>query len=218
MEEPILLSNVSNGSEVELSDSLEPADFHLATGHSPRHASRHPGVATIHEGEERGSVRSGSASGSPRGVRRSCGRVGGWKGGGGGRGRRSTAHALACPRTLHAVAALTPSAAFHPSDPLARQSMAAHAKPLSLLPLVALIFFDVSGGPFGIEVCGGGGGGWGCARGAAAAGWLRGVAWADGGAPAVRPAAATATAGLITDPSSPLPVPTHSLVATPRTP
>ncbi|PSC67221.1 putative polyamine transporter isoform A [Micractinium conductrix] len=97
VEEPILLSNVSNGSEVELSDSLEPADFHLATGHSPRHASRHPGVATIHEGEERGSVRSGSASGSPRG------------------------------------------------------SMAAHAKPLSLLPLVALIFFDVSGGPFGIE-------------------------------------------------------------------
>lgn len=26
-------------------------------------------------------------------------------------------------------------------------------KPLSLLPLVALIFYDVSGGPFGIEVC-----------------------------------------------------------------
>lgn len=26
------------------------------------------------------------------------------------------------------------------------------AKPLSLLPLVALIFYDVSGGPFGIEV------------------------------------------------------------------
>lgn len=28
-----------------------------------------------------------------------------------------------------------------------------HFKPLSLLPLVALIFYDVSGGPFGIEVC-----------------------------------------------------------------
>ena len=27
-------------------------------------------------------------------------------------------------------------------------------KPLSLLPLVALIFYDVSGGPFGIEVGG----------------------------------------------------------------
>ena len=27
-----------------------------------------------------------------------------------------------------------------------------HFKPLSLLPLVALIFYDVSGGPFGIEV------------------------------------------------------------------
>jgi hypothetical protein len=27
-----------------------------------------------------------------------------------------------------------------------------HHKPLSLLPLVALIFYDVSGGPFGIEV------------------------------------------------------------------
>ena len=26
-------------------------------------------------------------------------------------------------------------------------------KALSLLPLVALIFYDVSGGPFGIEVC-----------------------------------------------------------------
>lgn len=26
------------------------------------------------------------------------------------------------------------------------------AKPLTLLPLVALIFYDVSGGPFGIEV------------------------------------------------------------------
>lgn len=26
------------------------------------------------------------------------------------------------------------------------------AKPLSLLPLIALIFFDVSGGPFGTEV------------------------------------------------------------------
>jgi hypothetical protein len=26
-----------------------------------------------------------------------------------------------------------------------------HHKPLSLLPLVALIFYDVSGGPFGIE-------------------------------------------------------------------
>lgn len=26
------------------------------------------------------------------------------------------------------------------------------AKPLSLLPLIALIFYDVSGGPFGIEV------------------------------------------------------------------
>ncbi len=25
-------------------------------------------------------------------------------------------------------------------------------KPLSLLPLIALIFYDVSGGPFGIEV------------------------------------------------------------------
>ena len=25
-------------------------------------------------------------------------------------------------------------------------------KPLSLLPLVALVFYDVSGGPFGIEV------------------------------------------------------------------
>ncbi len=28
------------------------------------------------------------------------------------------------------------------------------AKPLALLPLVALIFYDVSGGPFGIEVRG----------------------------------------------------------------
>lgn len=27
-----------------------------------------------------------------------------------------------------------------------------HFKPLSLLPLIALIFYDVSGGPFGIEV------------------------------------------------------------------
>ena len=27
-----------------------------------------------------------------------------------------------------------------------------HIKPLSLLPLVALIFYDVSGGPFGTEV------------------------------------------------------------------
>lgn len=27
-----------------------------------------------------------------------------------------------------------------------------HTKPLSLLPLVALIFYDVSGGPFGTEV------------------------------------------------------------------
>ena len=27
-----------------------------------------------------------------------------------------------------------------------------HAQPLTLLPLVALIFYDVSGGPFGIEV------------------------------------------------------------------
>ena len=30
--------------------------------------------------------------------------------------------------------------------------MAAKVKPLSLLPLIALIFYDVSGGPFGIEV------------------------------------------------------------------
>jgi len=27
-----------------------------------------------------------------------------------------------------------------------------HIKPLSLLPLIALIFYDVSGGPFGTEV------------------------------------------------------------------
>lgn len=26
-------------------------------------------------------------------------------------------------------------------------------KPLTLFPLVALVFYDVSGGPFGIEVC-----------------------------------------------------------------
>jgi amino acid transporter len=39
----------------------------------------------------------------------------------------------------------SPRAANHPAHPLQR------AKPLTLLPLVALIFYDVSGGPFGIE-------------------------------------------------------------------
>lgn len=33
--------------------------------------------------------------------------------------------------------------------------MVSRAKPLGLLGLVALIFYDVSGGPFGIEVGGG---------------------------------------------------------------
>ena len=32
------------------------------------------------------------------------------------------------------------------------QARKKHFKPLSLLPLVALIFYDVSGGPFGTEV------------------------------------------------------------------
>ncbi len=35
------------------------------------------------------------------------------------------------------------------ADTVHRRSQ--HFKPLSLLPLVALIFYDVSGGPFGIE-------------------------------------------------------------------
>lgn len=30
---------------------------------------------------------------------------------------------------------------------------ACRKKPLTLLPLIALIFFEVSGGPFGTEVC-----------------------------------------------------------------
>ena len=34
-----------------------------------------------------------------------------------------------------------------------REGRHKRAKPLALLPLVALIFYDVSGGPFGIEVC-----------------------------------------------------------------
>jgi hypothetical protein len=35
------------------------------------------------------------------------------------------------------------------------QSQPGHArkKPLTLLPLIAIIFFEVSGGPFGTEVC-----------------------------------------------------------------
>lgn len=37
------------------------------------------------------------------------------------------------------------------TTPLCLQAMS-RAKPLSLLPLIALIFYDVSGGPFGIEV------------------------------------------------------------------
>lgn len=106
VEEPILLSSVSNGSEIELSDghSLGSLDgeAHLPLGASPRRAhssSRQPGVATIEEGEEGpfGSAKADSRAASPR-----------------------------------------------------EQSMARH-KPLSLLPLVALIFYDVSGGPFGIE-------------------------------------------------------------------
>lgn len=43
-----------------------------------------------------------------------------------------------------------------PMLPRAPEPAPAHrhkrAKPLTLLPLVALIFYDVSGGPFGIEV------------------------------------------------------------------
>jgi hypothetical protein len=42
------------------------------------------------------------------------------------------------------------------------------AKPVTLLPLIALIFYEVSGGPFGIEV----GAGW-------VDGWESWVSWAD---------------------------------------
>ncbi|KAL4444379.1 hypothetical protein ABPG75_012116 [Micractinium tetrahymenae] len=106
VEETILLSSVSNGSEIELSDghslgSLDGGEAHLPLGASPRRvhsSSRQPGVATIEEGEEGpfSSSSAGSRAGSPR------------------------------------------------------EAMPRH-KPLSLLPLVALIFYDVSGGPFGIE-------------------------------------------------------------------
>lgn len=53
------------------------------------------------------------------------------------------------------------------------QSMSERAKPLSLLPLIALIFYDVSGGPFGIEVC---------------------APWCDGSAALQRSVCATASA------------------------
>ncbi len=80
MEEPILVSTVSNSSEIELSDgqSLGSLDgeAHVLLGASPRRGptfSRHPGFATIEEGEEGpfGSTKADSRAASPREV---CGR------------------------------------------------------------------------------------------------------------------------------------------------
>lgn len=92
MEEPILISTVSNSSEIELSDghSLGSVDgeAHLPLGASPRRAhssSRQPGVATIEEGEEGpfGSVKADSRAASPREVRwqalRTCGVERAWR-------------------------------------------------------------------------------------------------------------------------------------------
>lgn len=116
-EEPILtrtVSNLSNSSEIELSDGpsladgLEGGSPRSSHGATPRfgNSSRQPGFETIVEGEERpGSTGSATPQRRKRsGVQRSPGHGGSQR-----------------------------------------------AKPLSLLPLIALIFYDVSGGPFGIE-------------------------------------------------------------------
>lgn len=106
-----MLSRISTGSEIELSDGGPPLvgdrstdgldGSHLPLGASPRGkgyaGSRQPGVATIKEAEEQ----LGAGKKAINGTGSSHGGMG--------------------------------------------------AKPLSLLPLVALIFYDVSGGPFGIE-------------------------------------------------------------------
>ncbi|PRW20630.1 putative polyamine transporter isoform A [Chlorella sorokiniana] len=117
-EEPILtrtVSNLSNSSEIELSDgpslaeAFEGGSPRSSHGTTPRFGStsRQPGVETIAEGEERpGST----GSTTPQRRRRSGSQAGSPSQGGGQK-----------------------------------------AKPLSLLPLIALIFYDVSGGPFGIE-------------------------------------------------------------------
>lgn len=77
VEEPILVSTVSNSSEIELSDgqSLGSLDgeAQLLLGASPRRGltfSRHPGFATIEEGEEGlfGSTKADSRAASPREV------------------------------------------------------------------------------------------------------------------------------------------------------
>jgi hypothetical protein len=69
-------------------------------------------------------------------------------------GRAAGGHAAARVRAGHSLA--TPGAALTAAAALAGCPQARRPKPLTLVPLVALIFYEVSGGPFGIEV----GGGW----------------------------------------------------------
>lgn len=158
------VSNLSNSSEIELSDGPSLADAFEGGSPTSSHAatprfgsvSRQPDVETIAEGEERpGST--GSAT--PQRRRRRTAQVGGGAGrccgtlrAGGSYGWVVTSGWMLrwgmwlpwLHESHHYPTALQAGSPGHGGGQ--------RAKPLSLLPLIALIFYDVSGGPFGIEV------------------------------------------------------------------